>query len=241
MLRKSATCRLRSLAGLRSQLEAAGRDLDRRLARRPAARAAAEAAGGLDYRPVFDHWLAELDRADRRLTEAEYAYESARSWLRECRQERDSAVTELRHRQAPIRRLVDALHDGLFQAAGITGAAPRDPFALIREVALMASLLGDLDSDPGEPAVDLGVELPDLAAGLGSATAKLDDACTALAREHHANATARCRADAATEEAARVESAIAGSLEGLCRLAGQDVLIQGIRRRRGTPAHRRRN
>ncbi len=223
MLRKTVSQRLKSIANRRCFLQVAGQDLGHRLAGRPAAPRDAS----FSYQPLFEHWLAELALVERRLATEERAYYHAKSRLADRRQKRNQAAAALHDRQAPIRRLVDALHDDLLQTGGITGAPPSDPIDLAREVQLMLSLLKDLDGSPQAPLVDLEIKLPALAAGLEAGVRELQAACSALAVEHPATTDARYRADQAATEAALVDSAIARSLDGLCRLAGLPNQLPG--------------
>ncbi len=220
-MRKPASRRLKSIARLRALLRTSRRHLDAALARRSAA------IGGepADYGPLFDHLDAELAAAERHLAATEGAYHHDRFEAASLCQRRGEAASELYDHQRPTRRLLVQL----VSEPALGSSTPRDARGLARQTRLTLQVLQRLEHRP-PPVTGVEVHPRALAARLELRLGRLEDLCDALIAVRASTAASCEQADRALATADGTVSCVAGSLEGLCRLAGMDGLAGGIRR-----------
>ncbi|MCP3957137.1 MAG: hypothetical protein GY719_04735 [bacterium] len=226
MRRKTVTRRLDTIRKLRAMIRFSGDDLVHRLSRR----AAAAVRESSPYRPVLEHFDAELATVERALGPAEDAYDRDKARLGGLRQQRNDAASKLRDEYKRLHRLLRAVVEPeLLTGAGITCPPPAGTAVLARHVECTAHVLRDLDRAGQWPLARIGLPVALAAESLESGARQLTEAGRDLDRGVVAADISRNLADEAATRADRVVPWIARALASLWRLVGEDGYADRIR------------
>ncbi len=227
MKRKPARQLLKSIATLRATIRSSRELLARRLAERPAAcRPAAGATA--DYRPVFDHFDAELAATRSELAAAEDTYDVSQAISFEARQARDRVASQVHDQHTSIERFCRSQPQ--LNGVGIVGPTPRNAEALALQVSWTLDFLRDFERNPrplvGGAIIDAGVVADDLETGLPL----LKAAIVTVAATDADVLWARQRANRVFAEACEVLSWVARTYGSLGGLAGEDGIAERVQR-----------
>ncbi len=114
-MRKAVIKQLKLIQKLRAVIRISGPHLSERLAARPAA----PRGEGFGYGPVFEHWDAELAAVEREVSEAELAYDQAKSDLEGVRERVDRTDWRLYEEVAGVRMAMCLADKELVKAGGV--------------------------------------------------------------------------------------------------------------------------
>ena len=218
MRRKAVTRCLDTIRKLRATIRFSGEDLVHRLARR----SAASVRESFIYRPVLEHWDAELATVESALSLAEDAYVRDKARLADLRRQRNKAALALREEYNRLHRLLRAVVDlEDLTCADIMTPPPVSATMLPRHVDCAAHLIRDLDREGHWPLSRIGLPAALVAESLAAGASELTDANRALDEAAVDVDLSHSQADDATDAAARVAPWIAKALDSLCRLAGR--------------------
>ena len=216
MIRQASAKRLSGLAEMRRSVEGTRPLLVARLIERPDAPDGASDA----YRLVIEHLVAELLALERRLDDAERAYDAAKLRVAELRGKRDRARSSLARRHSRILRFLETFYQPWDLAmAGVTVGTPDGALALVRSVKPVVEFLRRID-EAGPPILEVSFDGPAMADELESVACKLKKLIYEAQAANVETVTARSLAGKATAEVDRLAPAIRRCVESLCRLAG---------------------
>ncbi len=228
MRRKGVSRRRKSIAEVRSSLQAHRGRVGDRLEARPASKC----AGSFSYQAHFDHMDEELAAVERELIKAEDAHVRLLIRIRQLRRQSRELTSQVYDKQTSARQVLIGLygseHD--FELAATSGDTPRVPQTLAEQVDQTVKLLREPEGDePNKKVEGIAVDNGVLADDLEGDLERLDTTRTAYQRSKKQADGTRKELRAALTEVDRVFPWVAANLESLFRLADERELADRIR------------
>ncbi|RVU48199.1 hypothetical protein EA187_01815 [Lujinxingia sediminis] len=180
-----------------------------------------------DWRRFIEGQGNDLGDLTERLWQKEAELARERADDGEHRTARDEAAARTLEMLSRTRSLLDAGAPGLAKRFGLDGTLPREPKALESFGQNVAAMLREADLDID--AMGLVIASRELANNLQAPIEELRKELTTLNEEERKAERLLTERDALIEEWSRIYQAVAGIMEQLFRLAGDDELARRVR------------